>query len=257
MRTQRAISDMTLRQVSPHRTLESAWARPGVVFEQFDAVGLDQFAARYWLAHSSGHRALRQNHRQVECDTYNGSDAGNEHDKSQSSPHGAGNQTVTISGDCPQVANHRASTERRDIAPARKRDHDAVVVARSGVVAFKSSPQASGFHAHDGIGLRIEGVVAPERADRDAVSLDAVGLPGKRLLNDEAQERRQSRRGAKIQACDHPFERGADLRLAWGRDGIVSRRHDDKLPFRFRSQKGRAFVPSAGQMIVKKQLSNT
>ena len=78
--------------------------------------------------------------------------------------------------------------EGRRIAALRNVDPHRVVPTGAQIVALQSAAQLAGLHAHDRIGLRIEGRIAAEDLEGDGVRFQTVGAPREPVLHHEAQE---------------------------------------------------------------------
>ena len=72
------------------------------------------------------------------------------------------------------------------------------------------APQPAHLQADDRVGLRVEGLVAAQRVDRDGVGLEAVGAAGHGLLDQVAEQPLAPRAGAEGPAREHARERLQD-----------------------------------------------
>jgi hypothetical protein len=94
-----------------------------------------------------------------------------------------------------------AQAKERHVGSQRKHNHDRIVGALGRIEDIKPPPQPAGLDPDDRIDLWIDIGIAPQGLHRNGVTFDAVAFAGERLLNDEAQERREPVRTSERGAC--------------------------------------------------------
>jgi hypothetical protein len=101
----------------------------------------------------------------------------------------------------------------RDIGALGDTDTDFVVATGARIVCGQVLADAPCLDPHDGIGLRVEIVIAAEDLKRDRVGLDPLGPPCQRFVDDEAKEAAASLRPREFRTGDDPLQ-GRKYRFA-------------------------------------------